>query len=142
MKESALHNMSAPPRSKIIVAPNRKAIPQLRFRLHEFPTKGAHYAHRLAEMYNFPNLNALLDFDASLMNTLQITPILSTMKFNDNTIQVNTPLINLFVLSRTSGTLFMIRRTPEYTHARMSKKLFLPLHGFEHHFDGETLCLP
>jgi hypothetical protein len=142
MDESCLHNMSAPPRSKIIVAPNKKALPQLRFRLHEFPPKGKNYAHRLAEMFHFNNIQALLDFDASLRKKLSITPIMSTIKFNDNTIQVNTPLINLFVLSRTSGTLFMLRRTPEYTYARMSRKIFLPLHGFSQHFDGEELCLP
>ena len=142
MRESLLHNMSAPPRSRVVVAPNKKTPQQLRFRLEGFPPKGSNYEQRLAEAFGFADVDALLAFDAELNERLDITPIMTTMRFTDNTIQVNTPLINIFVLSRISGTLFMCRRSPEYSFVRMSKKIFLPAHGFSNHFEGGTLCLP
>ena len=142
MNESLLHNMSAPPRSKVVVAPNRKTPKQLRFRLEKYPPKGPNYEERLAHTFGFADVDDLLQYDEALNEQLDITPILTTMRFTDNTIQVNTPFINLFVLSRISGTLFMQRRKPEFSYERMSKKIFLPLHGFAHHFDGTQLCLP
>ena len=142
MNESLLHNMSAPPRSKVIVAPNRKTPKQLRFRLDGHPEKGSNYEKRLAKKFGFRSVDDLLQYDEALNEQLDITPILTTMRFTDNTFQVNSPFINLFVLSRVSGTLFMRRRRPEFSYNRMSKKIYLPLHGFLHYFDGTTLCLP
>ena len=142
MHESILHNMSAPPRSRVVVAPNRKTPKQLRFRLEGHPPKGPNYEERLAEAFGFASVEDMLQYDEALNEQLEITPILTTMRFTDNTIQVNTPFINIFVLSRISGTLFMQRRKPEFSFERMSKKMFLPLHGFANHFDGEQLCLP
>lgn len=142
MDESALHNMSAPPRSQITIAPNKEPTPQILFALAEIPPKGADYATRLAKWYNFESEEALKQADAQLHQSFAMTPIMTTMSSSENVLTSVPPLICIYVLSRTTGTLFMKRRTPDFSYERMSQKIRLPREGFQKYIQGEVLCRP
>lgn len=142
MDESVLHNMSAPPRSQIVIAPNKTPPAQVLFSLSSIPTKGSYFIDILSHMYGFEGQEELIAADARLHDTLQITPIMTTMSGTENVVAAENPLFIIYILARTTGTLFMKRRKPDFSYERMSQQVRLPQHGFEHYLYGDTLCLP
>jgi len=140
--ESLLHNMSAPPRSKIIIAPNRKNLPQLRFHCKELPSNDIGFQKNLAKMYSCESFEELIDKCEAVCKELSLPPIINTMKATKAFIQMDAPFTTLALMSRTIGTLYLERRKPQFIYVRLKQPIFFSQQAFQHLIEEETLWLP
>ena len=140
--ESPLHNMSAPPVSKIVIAPNRQSLPQLRFQLSALPSNDIHFAANLLHQYECENINELVTRCEAVLQELKLAPVINTMKATKNCILVDAPFTTLALMSKTIGTLFLSRRKSQYTYERLKAPIFFSQQAFAHLIEEDTLWLP
>ena len=141
--ESLLHNMSAPPRSKIILAPNIQETTFLSFSLDDLPDENADFAQNFLQFCKHPSYESLTQKLTEVEKTLQLAPILTLASPPSKSIPIEGLFSAVALLVKSTGSLYMQRRKPIFSYTRLSKSIYIPHHHFLHLMKkGGRLCLP
>ena len=140
--ESLIHNMSAPPRSKIILAPNIQETTFLAFSLLDLPAKQMDFPQQFLQFCGLSSYAQLLERLVHVDRTLRLAPILTLGTPTNTSQDVPGLFTSIALLSRSTGSLYMKRRKPHFSYERLSKTIYIPQHHFLHLCTGGELCLP
>ena len=75
MSESLLQNMSAPPRSKVVVAPNKTQTDFWQISLDNLPAPGRLFEEELAQLLGFTSAQNLIEAVEKELLLFQMPPI-------------------------------------------------------------------
>ena len=116
--KSLLHNMSAPPRSKLVIAPHRRGNVLLTFCL---PPLTEDWQKDVLEWCDVDNLQELKCFAEQRLLHFHPPAVMSIISFPAN--KVDDPLLSVAILSRCVGNLFLHRREMELSRQRLSQSV-------------------
>ena len=141
--EGLLHNMSAPPRSKIILAPNIQETTFLAFSLDDLPEENADFEENFLRFCQQPSYTALNQKILEVEKTLQLPPILTLASPPQKSVPISGLISAIALLVKSSGSLYMQRRKPIFSYPRLSRSVYISHHHFIHLMKkGGALCLP
>ena len=118
-----LHNMSAPPRSRVQVAPNRRGRKVARVWVPGIMHSNSDWRQKTLEYCGLSDWDEMMH---KADNVLSGLPPFFVMTNGDiKTTHRLQPLVTIALLSRTSGVLFQLHAKPMYTLERMRKGIKL-----------------
>ena len=113
-----LHNMSAPPRSKLVIAPHRRSAVLLTFQL------SLKKEDWLIELLDQCQVDSVEELQKQAEKRLFEFNIPSAMSIIDTPASVvDDPLLTVAILSRCVGNLFLLRRKMELSYDRLTKSV-------------------
>ena len=117
--QSVLHNMSAPPKSRLVIAPHRQSSVLLTFQL-SFVSEDQ-WQQQLLQQCGVQNWAEL---QCKTEHQLSMYPPPAAMSIIRNQADiVDNPLLAVAILSRCVGNLFLLRRQPELSWNRLSQSI-------------------
>ena len=119
---SVLQNMSAPPRSKVVIAPHRRKQSELECLSFYLPAlKKRSWQEDLLEITGLKSLQEVQRLAEYYLVELQPPSVFPIIKRKAG--QAVHPLLSVGILSRTVGNLFLQRRKPELIYAHLSRRV-------------------
>ena len=115
---SLLHNMSAPPRSKLMIAPHRRGNVLLTFCLPPLTDEWQEEVLELCAVQSLEELSRAAD-----QRLLHFQPPAAMSIISSVANQVNDPLLSVAILSRCVGNLFLHRREMVLSFNRLSQSV-------------------
>ena len=115
---SLLHNMSAPPRSKLVIAPHRRGNVLLTFCL---PPLTEDWQKDVLDCCGVDNIEDLKCLAEQRLLHFRPPAVMSIISSSAN--QVDDPLLSVAILSRCIGNLFLHRREMELSLQRLSQSV-------------------
>ena len=126
MNESLLQNMSAPPRSKIVVAPNKIQLTYWELSLPQLPEASSNFEEELVKQFGFKTPQELIGAVHQTLSTYPLPPIaMITSKASESKVHPD-PLLVLGILARSTGNLYMARRPIRLEPILLKKTIFIP----------------
>ena len=110
MSESILQNMSAPPRSKIVIAPNKESQKYWKCSLDNLPPASPDFALKIAYSFGFNNPNQLIAMVQERLDTYFLPPVATVLPKAVEHQTHPDKLLILGILARSTGHLYMSRR--------------------------------
>lgn len=115
-----IHNMSAPPVSKISIGGHRKGREIVEIKASGFPKDCANWQRKLAEYLGYTSPSKLIEDAEALMTSLALPPVSVIIKGAKPTLTLTHPLLAIAILPRCMGHLFMVN-TPIVLQYRFVK---------------------
>lgn len=126
MKESLLHNMSAPPRSQVVVAPNKTQPDFWQISLDALPPPSSIFEEDLAQRMGFSSPQMLIEAVEKELLLFRTPPIvLVAKKATQKKLHVN-KLLCVGILAKSIGNLYMERRPVRLDPMNLGKTIFFP----------------
>lgn len=125
-----LHNMSAPPRSTIVVAPGIHRPRMIVLAAHDWlPHDGSGFLARLCEAAGLgvpaDPMTRLVDVTAELLVGID-APAAAVLQIGGDARPCSDRLLTLAILSRASDRLFLRARTPRFDHTSLARTVSIP----------------
>lgn len=119
MRQSMIHNMSAPPRSHITIAPHRGNASFVRIKLMGLVSQTREWK---AYVLRKTGMNSWEDLEVRVRSVVvDIPPVLVMAKYQPNAkLEVN-PIHTVAILSRVIGNLYLQRTEPILSYERLSQ---------------------
>ena len=117
-----LQNMSAPPRSQVVIAPHRKERGYVESLSFYLPAIQKNTWQK--DLLDITGLNSLQEIETqSDIYLLELQPPSAFPIIKRNTGRAVHPLLSIGILSRTIGSLFLARRVPELSYTRLNRRV-------------------
>ena len=127
MSESLLQNMSAPPRSKIVVAPNKVQPTYWKLALLDLPEASAGFDLAVVKHFGFHTIHELTCAVQSELARYQLPPIAMIASKASHSKLHPSRLVALGILTRSAGNLYMARRPIRLDPVCLGQTLFIPI---------------
>ena len=129
---SVLHNMSAPPKSRLVIAPHRKSSVLLTFQLPFLSEEN--WQQKLLLLCAVQDWTELESKAEHQLLMYPIPPAMSIIRSPADI--VDNPLLTVAILSRCVGNLFLLRRQPELLWNRLNQTITISDRQFIQHLVG------
>ena len=123
---SVLHNMSAPPKSRLVIAPHRRSKVLLTFQLPPLTTQG--WREELLALCRLDDWETLKGKSDRQMMSFETPAAMSIIGVPADI--VDDPLLTIAILSRCIGNLFLLRRQKDLSLERLSQSVTISDKGF------------